>query len=330
LLFSHNYVISIVEPVLLVLASILLGSGYKAVTEGKDRRRVKHMFSQYVSSTVLDELLEKYEDHIRAGDGSREKVTILFSDIRDFTSLSENLSPEKVVELLNIYLGEMSNIIMNNGGTIDKFIGDAIMAFWGAPIITEDHADKALMSCTEMVEALVSVNNMLREKGFDNLKVGIGLHTGYAILGNIGSENKLDYTVIGDTVNLASRVEGLTKQYGFPVLLTEDTRAALSMEIPLGIVDAVRVKGKNIPIKLYAIPTDSGGRMLQGSAAEKEKELMEQGFESYLAGDWAAAIELYGKLQNPTLANKYISRCEHYLEQPPGEDWDGVFVHTSK
>jgi len=329
-LYSHNYIVSIMEPVLLVMASILLGSGYKAVTEGRDRRRVKHMFSQYVSSAVLDELLEKYQDHIRAGDGTRQQVTILFSDIRDFTSLSENLSPEKVVELLNIYLGEMSGIIMKEGGTIDKFIGDAIMAFWGAPVISADHADKALSSCMEMVTALDEVNERLRSKGFEPLRVGIGLHTGYAILGNIGSENKLDYTVIGDAVNLASRVEGLTKQYGFPVLLTEDTRQALSLELPLGSVDAVKVKGKNIPIKLYAPPVDSGGRILDGDAAVSENRLMEQGFAQYLARDWGAAIDTYSRLQNKVLANQYIDRCEHYMAQPPVDEWDGVFVHTSK
>jgi adenylate cyclase len=329
-LFAHNYVVSIVEPVLLVLFSILLGSGYKAVTEGRDRRRVKHMFSQYVSSAVLDELLLKYQDHISAGDGTRQQVTILFSDIRGFTSFSENLPPEKVVELLNIYLGEMSSIIMRDGGTIDKFIGDAIMAFWGAPVISDDHADKAVTACLEMIEALYEVNRRLEEKGFEPLKVGIGLHTGYAILGNIGSENKLDYTVIGDTVNLASRVEGLTKQYGCPILLTEDTCDALSYQVPLAIIDAVKVKGKNIPIKLYAPPTGRDGRILDKAEAEMEISLIEQGFNYYLNKNWPAALSCYTKVQNPILADKYINRCQHYMEAPPESDWDGVFVHTSK
>ncbi|MBD3670827.1 MAG: adenylate/guanylate cyclase domain-containing protein [Gammaproteobacteria bacterium] len=329
-LFSQNIVINIIQPVTLALVAMLLGASYKAITEGKDRRRVKAMFSQYVSKAVLDELLDKYEDHISAGDGARQKVTILFSDIREFTNLSEKLSPEQVVDLLNIYLTEMSNIIMCDGGTIDKYIGDAIMAFWGAPIIIDDHADRSVVASIEMMEALDRVNAKLQERGYGALKIGIGLHTGYAVLGNIGSDIKLDYTVIGDAVNLASRVEGLTKQYGFPLLVTEDTLESLKSTYPFAIVDAVQVKGKEIPIKLYAIPVDRDGKLLKGNAALKEKSIMEQAFADYQSGNWSSALEKYQALENRILADKYISRCEHYIEVPPEGAWDGVFRHTSK
>lgn len=329
-LFSMNYVIEIVNPFLIAIISIFMAASYKAITEGKDRRRVKHMFSQYVSHAVLDKLLDTYEDTIKAGDGTREKITILFSDIRGFTNLSEALTPEQVVELLNIYLSEMSNVIMKYEGTIDKYIGDAIMAFWGAPVLIDDHAHRALVASLDMINGLVNVNEKLALKGYGELKVGIGLHTGSAVLGNIGSENKLDYTVIGDAVNLASRVESLTKQYGCALLVTEDTKNEISEDFHLGVVDAVQVKGKKIPIKLYAPPVDINGRLLTNDAAEHDKIWMDKGFELYVARDWSAAIDAYNKLQNKVLSDTYVKRCEHYIQQAPLDEWDGVFVHTSK
>jgi len=250
-LFRARLVLPLAPPLLAVGLAALGAYALLLLTEGREKARIKRMMSQYLSPAVLDVVVDRHDDFARAEVGRREHLTILFSDIRGFTSLSENLPPERVVELLNHYFSAMTEVIFRHQGTIDKFIGDAIMAFWGAPLRIEDHADQALLTALEMTEALTSVNAWLRERDYPPIAIGIGLHTGDVVLGNIGSQQKLDYTVIGDTVNLASRMEGLTKHYGAPVLISEATLAELTLPVPCRVVDLVRVKGKRRPIRIY-------------------------------------------------------------------------------
>lgn len=254
--YGANRLFETVPQMSALLLGFMASFAYLTFTEGKEKRKVRKMLGQYVSPQVLSEVVDRYEDFLKAEVGGREHITILFSDIRGFTSFSESLPPDKVVEMLNHYFSVWSDVIFKYGGTVDKFIGDAVMAFWGAPIKTEDHAVKAVTAAAEMVQKLPEINAELVRRGFASIRIGIGINTGYAILGNIGSEKKLDYTVIGDTVNLASRVESLTKNYACDILITEYTYSELGGAVPCRLVDTVKVKGKEIPVKIYEV---SGG-----------------------------------------------------------------------
>jgi adenylate cyclase len=223
------------------------------VTEGREKRKVRKMLGQYVSPHMLSSLVDNREDILRAEVGAKENVTVLFSDIRGFTSISENEPPERIVSMLNQYFSLWSDAIFEYDGTIDKFVGDAVMALWGAPLRTEKHPEKALRAALEMRKRLPELNRRLNVEGFPEVKIGVGIHTGDAILGNIGSEKKLDYTVIGDTVNLSSRLEGLTKQYTCDILISEATYIRVSDLFRCEFVDSVKVKGKEQAVKVYKV-----------------------------------------------------------------------------
>jgi adenylate cyclase len=225
----------------------------------------------------------------------------------------------------------MTDSIFSYEGTIDKFIGDAIMAFWGAPIRSEDHADKATLSALDMIHRLQTVNQWLKEQDYPTIAIGVGIHTGDAILGNIGSENKLDYTIIGDNVNLASRIEGLTKTYHSQVLISEDTYHHLSLDIPCQLLDLVRVKGKQHPIKIYrplAHPTLTSSEEL--AAAKHVAELSEKAFKAYLSRNWDEAAAIWHEMPEDPVIQDLLKRCEIFRKTPPGDDWDGAFTMTSK
>lgn len=328
--FTHNQIITLIAPSLASAIAASASLSFLALTEGKDKQRVRKMLSQYVSPAILTEMVDKTDELAKADVGSVETLTILFSDVRGFTSISENLNATEVVELLNIHLGAMSDVIFEYRGTLDKFIGDAIMAFWGAPIKSANHANEAVESALAMVRQLKLVNEQLKEKGYKSIKVGIGLHTGDVVLGNIGSAKKLDYTIIGDNVNLASRMEGLTKNYHCEVLITEDTVNALTNPIPCLKVDVVRVKGKTHPTAVY-IPFDTS---LMSDSEEKGAwdyhDISDKAFTKYLNREWQEAIALFKQLPQLPAITDMIERCHHYEDTPPPEGWDGVHVMTTK
>ena len=289
------------------------------------------MLAQYVSPAVLASVVDKYEDYLKAEIGSKEKVSILFADIRGFTSLSETLTAEKTVEMLNTYFSAMTEVIFSYHGTIDKFIGDAIMAFWGAPLPFKEHAKNAVMAAMKMHDKLSEVNQTLMEKGFDSVHIGIGINTGEVILGNIGSDRKLDYTVIGDNVNLASRLEGLTKQYGCGIIISEFTYAQIKDHIPCRIVDMVRVKGKQHPIKIYT-PI-----ICPASAADQPKveaqllsDKTQTAFNYYLSRRWQQALQHYQDLPEDNIRTIFMQRCRQYLQMEPPIQWNGVYTLTEK
>lgn len=323
--FRQQQVIDLALPLSGVITIAALSFLYLLFTEGRDRRRVRAMLGQYVSPAVLNTVLERYQDQLEAEVGSEECLTILFSDIRGFTNLSETQSPAKVVEMLNYYFSSMTDAIFSHDGTIDKFIGDAIMAFWGAPIRDDQHAIKGVRAAIEMHQRLAEVNQWLTGKGYPTIDIGVGLNTGAVILGNIGSRRKLDYTVIGDNVNLASRLEGLTKPYGCPIIISEYTYDQLQGEIPCYLVDLVRVKGKQHPIKIYApiITADI-------AQAAQFTQISKTAFTHYLAREWPLAIAAYQQLPRSEFQQKFIRRCRDYQQSPPPPDWDGVYTMTAK
>ena len=249
--FNHNILYSIIAPLASIFLSSIVSFAYLVITEGREKLKVKKMFSQYVSPDVLSDIL-KNKNYASTDTGKEVDITVLFTDIRSFTSFSDKTSPDKVVEMLNFFFSRMTNIIHGNNGTIDKFIGDAIMAFWGAPLLINDHPKQATITALNMICELNSLNLELKDRGFDiDLKIGIGINTGTAILGNIGSENKLNYTIIGDTVNVASRLEGLTKNYNCPIIISETTYMRLEKDIVCRAIDIAQVRGKDKTIQIY-------------------------------------------------------------------------------
>ncbi|MDA8422035.1 MAG: adenylate/guanylate cyclase domain-containing protein [Nitrospiraceae bacterium] len=228
--------------------------GYLTFTEAVEKRRVSQLFTQYVSKDVLNEVLHNYKEYLKSSAGQKVELTVLFSDIRSFTTMSETTPPEKIVEMLNIHFSVMADIILKHNGTIDKYIGDAIMAFWGAPVPTKDHAEQAVLAGVEMLEGLKEVNRTLKDRGFAHeVKIGIGINSGVATIGNIGSEQKKNYTVVGDTVNLSSRLESITKEYKTPLIFSEYTYNKIKNTIDCKLLGNVKVKGREQPVDIYTV-----------------------------------------------------------------------------
>ena len=333
--FEAHWVVEIVAP-WTGMALAWVGSFARlSATEGREKRRIRKMFGQYVSPAVLESIADNAaQGLLQAEVGRREHLTILFSDIRGFTSLSESREPEQVVEILNGYFTGMVDIIFLRQGTLDKFIGDAIMAFWGAPLRIADHALQGVTAALEMARRLESYNESLRARGLPPLAIGIGLHTGPVILGNIGSEKKLDYTVIGDNVNLSSRLEGLTKTYGCRVLISATTQQEAGAGIICRVLDHVRVKGKSQPIRIYEVLALATDDPAVQAIAQQQAELTAGAFAHYLARDWDGALQAYAGLQtlraDDPLALLFIDRCQHYQHESPPPDWDGVFTMKTK
>lgn len=261
---------------------------YKYLIESSEKRFVKKLFGQYVNENLLKEL-EKNPDQLKLG-GETKNMTVLFSDIRGFTTISEGLNPAELLDLINTYLDEMSNIILKNNGTIDKYIGDAIMAFWNAPLNDESHTFNAVNNALQMIEKL----KLLRKSDtrFTNLNIGIGINTGDIIVGNVGSSKRYDYTVLGDNVNLGSRLEGLNKKYGTKIIISQTTYEQLSKNIKnviFRLLDKVTVKGKSHAIQIYQ-PMKKTKRNLY------IKKMYENAFELYSLGHFVKAKNIFEQI----------------------------------
>ncbi len=303
---------------------------YLSVTEGASKRRVKRMLSQYVSPAMLDQVMAQREDILHAGVGKTETLSILFSDVRGFTKISESLPAEQVVTLLNCHFTEMADAIFNNLGTLDKFIGDAIMAYWGAPIRLDDHADRSVTASLEMIQALKKVNRQLSDLRLPAIEIGIGINTGDVVLGNIGSDRKLDYTVIGDAVNVASRMEGITKMYGVPIIISEATRMALKTNRPCVMIDQVQVKGKTEPVAIYLPLADEHEQPENFAKHCQMAALSQRAFAYYQTQQWDIAESLYKQLELPHVRALFFSRILEFRRNPPPVFWDGVYTFTTK
>ena len=252
--FKSNVQVELVPFLFAMVTTSFLSFGYLTFTEAIEKRRVSQLFTQYVSKDVLDEVLHNYKEYIKSSAGQKVELTVLFSDIRGFTTMSETTPPEKIVEMLNVHFSVMADIILKHKGTIDKYIGDAIMAFWGAPVKMEDHAEQAVLAAQEMLEGLKEVNKTLKDRGFSlELKIGIGINTGEATIGEIGSEKKKNYTIVGDTVNLASRLESITKEFKTPLIISEYTYAKVKNRINGKLLGNVKVKGREQPVDIYTV-----------------------------------------------------------------------------
>ncbi|MBW3011087.1 adenylate/guanylate cyclase domain-containing protein, partial [Candidatus Woesearchaeota archaeon] len=280
---------------------------YFYLSEKKSKRELHNMFGKYVSPVVIGEIL-KNPEMLKLG-GQKREITVFFSDIRGFTSISEGIDPEKLVHVLNEYLTAMTKIVLNHQGVVDKYIGDAIMAFWGAPIDQPNHAELACSTAVDMKKDLVELRKKWKEQGFPEIKIGIGLNTGEAVIGNLGSYDRFDYTAIGDTINLGSRLEGITKQYGVGIVISETTQKIIKDKFVTRKLDLVAVKGKKEPIFIYE---------LVGRKEDMKKEdfemvsAYEAGLENYLNRRWEHANKEFRnvlKFKEDKAAELFIERC---------------------
>ncbi len=245
--YVHFFMVPYVEVVVVLIAVI----GYKVLTEEENVKYIRSTFSKFVAKDIVNELLENPES-LKLG-GEKKELTVFFSDIRGFTTMSESLSPENLVHLLNEYLSTMTDLVIAYRGTIDKYMGDAIMAFWGAPVKNEDHAYFACITALVQLEELKKLQDRWAEQGYPIIDIGIGLNSGDAVVGNMGSSHRMDYTVMGDTINLGSRLEGTNKQYGTRIIISEFTYAKVKDRIYARELDDIRVKGKNEPVKIFEL-----------------------------------------------------------------------------
>lgn len=251
-MFTKHYMhIDFFTPALSLIFTFLGIMAYRFISETKEKAWIKKTFSYYLSPDVIKELASN-PDKLQLG-GERKDLTVLFSDIRSFTSMSEKLRPEEVTTLLNEYLSAMTEIIFRYSGTLDKFIGDAIMAFWGAPVPTEEHARKAVMCALDMIARLEELQAMWRAQGRPVIEIGVGINTGEMIVGNMGSKQRMDYTVIGDNVNLASRLETLNRQYNTKIIIAESTYKKVSNEVEVKPLGEVKVKGKENMVTVFEL-----------------------------------------------------------------------------
>ncbi len=317
---EHGIWVNMTYP-LLNLVLVYSGiTGYRHTTEERERKKVRGAFQHYLSPAVIEQML-KDPSRLKLG-GEKKELTVLFSDIRGFTSISERIDPETLVRLLNIYLTKMTNIVLENRGLLDKYVGDGLMAVWGAPLDQEDHAERACAAALEMMAALDSVRKGWAAEGLSEIEIGIGISTGPMVVGNMGSERRFSYTVLGDRVNLGSRLEGLNKIYGTHIIISEATWEKVRKKFPARRLDSVRVKGKGQPVIIYELLAGTPGQ--EKLAGEFESALAE-----YDRGRWDEALVRFQSLVDSYPqdgpAGMYVERCRFLKENPPPGKWDGIF-----
>ena len=329
-LWLQGIMLPLASPILLCVLFFMFHMSWGFFVESKKKRAITRLFGQYVPPELVDEMA-KQPDAIRL-EGQSKNLSVLFSDVRDFTSISENIEPADLTLLMNQILTPMTEAIYQNLGTVDKYMGDAIMAFWGAPLDEPEHAYKAVCSALDMHDKLADLNKKLSQEGFPHIKIGVGINTGTMNVGNMGSEYRMAYTVMGDAVNLGSRLEGLTKNYGAKVVVSEATQQQ-APQFLYRRLDMVRVKGKTEPISIFE------PLMLATQASDQQIEhaqLMESCFDLYISQKWSQALETLNNMyqvHDPAymqVIDLYKKRIEAFQETPPPKDWDGVFMFSTK
>ena len=304
--------------------------GFQFISEQKEKRMIKGMFQHYLAKSLVDELIAN-PDKLKLG-GEKKELTVFFSDIEGFTTISENLPPETLLEYLNEYLTVMTEIVLENDGMLDKYIGDAIVAVWGAPIIREDHALLACRAALKMQNSLRELREFWRKQGKPQFRTRIGMGTGAMTIGNVGSKHRLSYTVVGDVVNLASRLEAINKVYRTEILISENTYNKVAAHFHARELDLITVKGKSEPARIYQLLEEA-----EKALSEKQSEinrLYSEGISFYRVRDWEKAAEKFqaclridGGDYPSTL---HLERCAHFQKAPPPPDWNGVWVYEVK
>ncbi len=325
---SYQLVLPIATPLLLTALIFLLQMTYGFFVESRGKRQLAHLFGQYVPPELVEEMSVKM-DEINL-DGEIRTMSVLFTDVRGFTTISESMEPKQLTELINGFLTPITCVIHEQRGTIDKYMGDAVMAFWGAPLEDGQHALHALNAAMHMVEEMQRLQGEFEARGWPHIHIGVGINTGEMNVGNKGSEFRVDYTVLGDAVNLGSRLEGLTKIYGVDIICGEATRHAVP-EYEYRELDRVRVKGKDRPVAIYE-PLG----LLENVPKNVRQNLkrFNLGLKHYRSRHWDEAEREIFALHQADPERKiyriYLDRIIHFRNHPPADDWDGVFDHSTK
>ncbi len=329
--FQRGMVVYTVLPVLQIFVTLLAVAIWSFLVEQAERRRTKAAFAQYLAPQVMEKVLAHPEEYLKLG-GRRYEATVLFSDIRGFTTISEALTPEELGTLLNKYMTPMTNIVFQHEGTLDKYIGDAVMAFWGAPVEQKDHALLACRAALEMLREVERLNETFVREGLPHIAIGIGLSSGAMTIGNMGSNDHFAYTALGDRVNLGSRLEGQTKDYGVGVIVSDLTYELVKAEMLCRELGALRVKGKMEPVRIYE---------LIGPREQHQHRLVfvdafHEGLKAFRAREWDEAMGHFTRaralagVDGDKCSDQYIAWSLEYQQHPPPAAWDGVRVATSK
>lgn len=326
---SQNIIISGVLIIILYLfTSNISITFYKYFTEEKKKKQLKSTFSKYVSPAVVDELLKSAEN-LKLG-GKRQRMSVFFSDVRGFTTISEKLAPEELSRVLNLYLTPMTEIVFKNKGTLDKYIGDAVMAFFGAPIADAHHPAQACRCALESLEKLKEIQKDFEAQKLPHIDIGIGINTGEMSVGNMGSNIVQNYTVMGDSVNLASRLEGITKEYGVRIVISEYTYNDVKEQFIAREIDKVKVKGKNLPVAIYELIAEKN----KAPVNTEHLRLFSEAYQLYMQKNFKQALEKFQEAlkakEDDKTAKLFIHRCEDFIADPPDENWDGVYTMKTK
>lgn len=327
LFFKRNELVGMVYPLATILVVFMVVTFFNYFYEGREKRFISKAFGHYVSPQVVAQLRANPEQLSLRGE--QKELTVLFSDIRGFTAISEAMDSAQLGRFMNEYLTAMSNIVMEHFGTVDKYIGDAVMAIWGAPLTDKTHAVHGVQAALAMVRKLEELRPQWQARGLPDIEIGIGINSGLMSVGNFGSEQRFDYTVMGDNVNLASRLESSNKTYGTKIVISAYTRNALGDGFYCRFIDTVRVKGKIQPVMLYE-PICTGVPDLETMKAVEEFELAMSHYRRRRfdeAGQILAQLQAAGPAR---LYQLYLLRLAHFRKHPPPEDWDGSFTFTSK
>lgn len=326
--WNQGIVLPLAAPVIFVLLFFVNHVLFGFFSEQKDKRRLASFFRFYVPPELVREMVDRQEDFDLEGE-SRE-MTVLFSDIRGFTSMSESMHPKQLSRMINTYLTTMTEIVHEHRGTIDKFIGDAIMSFWGAPLPDLDHPRNAVKAALAMVDKLPELNAHFARMDWPEVKIGVGINTGVMNVGNMGSEFRMSYTVLGDAVNLGARLERLTKEYGVPIIASQATHDA-TPEIVYRDLDRVKVVGKEAPVGIYQ---PWGLRENLDADRLEELHLYHEALDLYRCQRWIQAEEAFRDLADrdpfSLLYKVYLERVHEFSLYAPGDNWDGVYIHTNK
>lgn len=313
-------IVGLIMALILFLVDMSYGFYFEAINRGRQSNR----FGQYVPPELVNEMSRFPERFTLSGE--KRELTVLFSDIRGFTTLSEGLDPKELVNIMNELLTPMTRVVHRHQGTIDKYMGDALMAFWGAPVDNPNHTQSAVDAAIELYDSLTDINAEFNRRGLASINIGVGLNTGEMSVGNMGSEFRVAYTIMGDAVNLGSRLEGLTKHYGVNIIINETTAECIE-GFDLRELDRVRVKGKNLPVTIFE-------PLKPGTVNAEELSGYHEALEHYRQQNWEAArngfVLLLENPQNEFLYQLYLERIEALESKPPEDDWDGAFTFQTK
>lgn len=321
-------VLPLASSLLMIAALFAFNMSWGYFVESRSKRQFTELFGQYVPPELVDKMAEDPEKY--SMEGKSEELTVLFSDIVGFTSISEGLAPKDLSQFINDYLTSMSMVIRGNRGTLDKYIGDAIMAFWGAPVADPVHARQAVITAMAMQKELEQVRAQMRARGWPEIRIGVGVNTGQMRVGDMGSKLRKAYTVMGDAVNLSSRLEGLTRVYGVEILVGPNTKQVVT-DVVFREIDRVKVKGKDEPVDIYE-PLGVEGQV--DAKVMEEREHWHQALKAYRAQQWDEAEASLAHAQRMSPQSKlyqlYLERIHQCRIEPPGPAWDGVTAFKTK